>query len=76
MSGGSKGQPVGRCLFVSRELLRAFADEPVMCASFCKRVRPNPDAYAPELLYLSLLEAYDSGEMLSFQVLRVPEILT
>jgi type I restriction enzyme S subunit len=68
VSGGSKGQPVGRCLLITPELLSAFAGEPVMCASFCKRVRPNADAFAPELLYLSLLEAYDSGETLPFQI--------
>jgi type I restriction enzyme S subunit len=39
-----------------------------MCASFCKRVRPNTDLYAPEILYLSFREAYESGEIEQFQV--------
>jgi len=39
VSGGSKGQPVGRTLLVTSELLERF-DRPVICASFCKKIRP------------------------------------
>lgn len=39
-SGGSKGQPVGRTLLISNELLSRF-DAPVICASFCKRIVPQ-----------------------------------
>ncbi len=39
-----------------------------MCASFCKRIRPNADGYGSELLYLSFLEGYESGEIEQFQV--------
>ena len=60
VSGGSKGQPVGRTLFITPELLSAF-DGDVICASFCKRVRPKNDTYGSELLYLSFLEGYQSG---------------
>ncbi len=68
VSGGSKGQPVGRTLFVSKELLSAFDGDSVICASFCKRVRPDASAYSSELLYLSFLEGYESGEIEQFQV--------
>ena len=67
VSGGSKGQPVGRTLFITPELLSAF-DGDVICASFCKRVRPKNDTYGSELLYLSFLEGYQSGEIEQYQV--------
>jgi len=67
VSGGSKGQPVGRTLLITSELLSAL-DGDVICASFCKRVRPKADAYGSELLYLSFLEGYESGEIEQYQV--------
>jgi type I restriction enzyme S subunit len=66
-SGGSKGQPVGRTLFITTELLSAL-DGDVICASFCKRVRPNAAACGSEMLYLSFLEGYESGEIEQYQV--------
>jgi type I restriction enzyme S subunit len=39
VSGGSKDQPTGRSLFITKELLRRF-DCPVVPASFCRRFRP------------------------------------
>jgi type I restriction enzyme S subunit len=66
VSGGSKGQPVGRTLLITTELLSALNGD-VICASFCKRVRPKAD-YVSELLYLSFLEGYESGEIEQYQV--------
>jgi type I restriction enzyme S subunit len=68
VSGGSKGQLVGRSLYISSELLAAFNGDPVICASFCKRIQPNSEEYASELLYLSFLAAYESGEIEQYQV--------
>jgi type I restriction enzyme, S subunit len=68
VSGGSKGQPVGRTLLVTPQLLSAFGDDAVICASFCKRIRPDASGYGSELLYLSFLEGYESGEIEQFQV--------
>jgi type I restriction enzyme S subunit len=68
VSGGSKGQLVGRTLLVTSQLLSAFDDDAVVCASFCKRVRPDAAGYGSELLYLSFLEGYESGEIEQFQV--------
>jgi type I restriction enzyme, S subunit len=68
VSGGSKGQPVGRTLLVTPQLLAALGDDSVICASFCKRVRPDATGYGSELLYLSFLEGYESGEIEQFQV--------
>jgi type I restriction enzyme S subunit len=67
VSGGSKGQPVGRTLLVTPELLSTF-DGDVICASFCKRIRPDNAVYGSELLYLSFLVGYESGEIEQFQV--------
>lgn len=67
VSGGSKGQPLGRSLLVTEKLLSAF-DNDVMCASFCKRVTPNKDIIAPEILYLSFLDAYENGEIETYSV--------
>jgi type I restriction enzyme, S subunit len=68
VSGGSKGQPLGRTLLVSPELLRLFKGEKIICASFCKRIEPNFELYVPEILYLSFIEGYRSGEIEQFQV--------
>jgi type I restriction enzyme S subunit len=68
VSGGSKGQLVGRTLLVTTEILSGFGGEAVICASFCKRVRPDSSDYCAELLYLSFLEGYESGEIEQFQV--------
>ena len=67
VSGGSKSQPVGRTLLATPELMSAF-DGDVICASFCKRIRPDADGYGSELLYLSFVEGYESGEIEQFQV--------
>jgi len=67
VSGGSKGQPVGRTLLVTPELLANLGGE-VICASFCKRIQPDADGYGSELLYLSFLEGYESGEIEQYQV--------
>ncbi len=67
VSGGSKGQPVGRTLLVTPELQSAF-DGDVICASFCKRIRPDQEGYGAELLYLSFLNGYESGEIEQYQV--------
>lgn len=67
VSGGSKGQPLGRSLLVTKELLSRF-DMPVICASFCKRVNPNAELLVPEILYLSFLDAYENGEIETYSV--------
>jgi type I restriction enzyme, S subunit len=67
VSGGSKGQPVGRCLFVSDRLLRRF-DGDVICASFCKLIRANHSQLAPELLYQFLLQCYTDGTIEKYEV--------
>jgi type I restriction enzyme S subunit len=67
VSGGSKGQPVGRCLFVSERLLKRF-DSDVICASFCKVIRANPAILVPEILYHFLAECYTDGTIEQYEV--------
>ncbi len=67
VSGGSKGQPVGRTLLMTPELISGL-DGDIICASFCKRVEPDPDFVSSEFLYLSFVEGYESGEIEQYQV--------
>ncbi|EGV13982.1 hypothetical protein HMPREF9058_1469 [Actinomyces sp. oral taxon 175 str. F0384] len=67
VSGGSKGQPVGRALYVTDELLARF-DHPVMCASFCKLVRIDPELAVPAYVFRDLQLGYRDGRLESFQV--------
>ena len=67
VSGGSKGQPVGRTLLVSEALLDAF-DEDLICASFCKLIRLNQSIILPEIIYLLILAMYDDGRIEKHQV--------
>ncbi len=65
VSGGSKGQPVGRSLVVRETLLSQF-DRDVICASFCKLLRPKTGMSAA--LYCFLIEAYTNGSIEKYQV--------
>lgn len=67
VSGGSKGQPVGRSLLMGETLLSKF-DRSVICASFCKLLRPKPMLGLSAALYLFLREAYTNGVIEKFQV--------
>lgn len=67
VSGGSKGQPVGRSALISGTLLNELGMDAI-CASFCKAVRSNRDILLPELLNYRFLDAYGSGEIDSYQV--------
>jgi type I restriction enzyme S subunit len=66
VSGGSKGQPVGRSALVSRGLLAELAADSI-CASFCKLVRCDPTKLAPEIFNYRLRDAYESGEIGIYQ---------
>ena len=52
VSGGSKTQGVGRALLISDQLLSQF-NQQVICASFCKLLRPRESSLA-NFLYLCL----------------------
>jgi len=65
VSGGSKGQPVGRSLFITEKLIQQFS-KPAMCASFCKMLRPNENV-TPEFFYLYLLASHDNGVIAQYE---------
>lgn len=65
VSGGSKGQPVGRSILVNEKMLQQFG-KPVMCASFCKMLRPNENV-TPELFYLYLLASHENGVIAQYE---------
>lgn len=67
VSGGSKGQPVGRALLISDKLLSQF-DKPVMCASFCKLIRIDAGVADPGFVFRLLQAAYVDGRLDAFQV--------
>lgn len=65
VSGGSKGQPVGRSLLITEKLLQQFG-KPVMCASFCKMLRFNENV-TPEYFYLYLLACHENGVIAQYE---------
>ena len=65
VSGGSKGQPVGRSILVTKKMLQQFG-KPVMCASFCKMLRPNENV-TPEFFYLYLLASHENGVIAQYE---------
>lgn len=66
VSGGSKGQPVGRSLLLNKHLFKYF-DENVICASFCKLIRVDENKILPEYIYMHLLNIYNNGEIEKYQ---------
>ena len=67
VSGGSKGQPVGRALQITERLLSSF-DNDVMCASFCKLIRVDPAIADPGFVFRVLQAAYADGKLDAYQV--------
>lgn len=67
VSGGSKGQPVGRALQITDAVLAKF-DEPVMCASFCKLIRIDRQEALPGFVFRVLQAAYSDGRLDAYQV--------
>lgn len=65
VSGGSKGQPVGRSILVTEKMLQQFG-KPVMCASFCKMLRQNENV-TPEFFYLYLLASHENGVIAQYE---------
>lgn len=65
VSGGSKGQPVGRSILVTEKMLQQFGKS-VMCASFCKMLRPNENV-TPEFFYLYLLASHENGVIAQYE---------
>lgn len=60
MSGGSKDQPTGRCLYVTKEFL-SYYDIPILFSNFCKTLRVNRDIVSPLWFYWYWKTSYDKG---------------
>jgi type I restriction enzyme S subunit len=67
VSGGSKGQPVGRALLVHPKILSALGGD-VMCASFCKLLRVDSFKIGVCHFYQFLLDSYSNGQIEKYQV--------
>ena len=65
ISGGSKGQPVGRTFLITADTL-AKAEKLLIYSNFCRRIRASK-ANDPYYLYYQLQKFYSSPEVLSFQ---------
>ena len=68
VSGGSKGQPLGRTLLINSGIIERFNGSDLMNASFCKKVTPNNHILRSEMLYLSFLDAQKTGEIKTYSV--------
>lgn len=66
VSGGSKTQPTGRSLYVTRGLLAKLGDT-VVPTSFCRLFRGR-DAHTALVLARHLAEIYRAGKMWNYQV--------
>ena len=66
VSGGSKGQPVGRHHLITQELLNQF-NKDVIFASFCKLVRVNQDIVSPYQVSLLFSDFYEKELIMKYQ---------
>lgn len=66
ISGGSKGQPVGRSILIDEELVKNFGS--VICASFCKLIRPDSNIISPYFIDHYFKSMYKSGEITEYQL--------
>jgi len=67
VSGGSKDQPVGRCILITAELLNSFDDD-VIPASFCKKISPNQSLVNPYYFFAHLQHVWNTREIIQWQV--------
>jgi len=67
VSGGSKGQLLGRTLLITNELLRYF-DNKVICASFCKLIRVSNTLCSPFFLKYFFKNYYDTEMVGTYQI--------
>lgn len=67
ISGGTAEQPVGRAILVTKGILNQLNDN-VICASFCKLIRPNYNEVKPNYFYQWLKFLYDTRMIDRFQL--------
>jgi type I restriction enzyme S subunit len=64
ISGGSKDQPTGRTILITKEILERLNNNAIP-ASFCRLIRPKKDF--AELLGIYLKKIYDEGKTWEYQ---------
>ena len=67
ISGGGKDWGVGRSVLVTPQMVQAF-EEPVICASFCKRLTLNSKIYSPLIFMMYLQEAYNNKDLEQYEL--------
>ena len=67
ISGGTAEQPVGRAVLITKGILDQL-DDKVICASFCKLIRPKYDRVKPHYFYQWLKFLYDTRMIERFQL--------
>lgn len=67
ISGGTAEQPVGRAILVTKGILNQL-DDKVICASFCKLIRPKYDIVKPHYFYQWLKFFYETRMIERFQL--------
>ncbi len=67
VSGGSKDQPLGRSIVLNEILINRF-DYPIICASFCKLIRPNQEVLPSVYLQEHFSYIYETKEIMKYQV--------
>ena len=64
ISGGSKGQPTGRTILITKEILERL-DYKAIPASFCRLIRPKSDF--AEIMGIYLTKIYNDGKTWEYQ---------
>lgn len=67
VSGGTQEQPVGRSIMITKRQLGRFNNK-LICASFCKQIRCNPQKINPRYLYHWLQYMYNTRMVDQFQL--------
>lgn len=66
-AGGTKDQPTGRSVFIPTSIVDA-AKLPMVCASFARFLRPDPNLVDPQFLFWKLQDEYHSRRMMPYHV--------
>lgn len=67
VSGGSAKYPVGRSILLNSKILENFGNESVMCASFCKLIRPKNEIIPSIFLSMFLDNIYFDGTLAQYE---------
>ncbi|WP_259425655.1 restriction endonuclease subunit S [Bacillus velezensis] len=66
LSGGSKNQATGRCVYITQEFLDLF-DTPVLCSNFCRIIRVKDDKVNPLWFYWYWSQTYNEGTTFKYE---------